>query len=57
MGFNSIFTYLTEYMFYYKVYCLPRGTGNRGIFCNKNAGFCLNSNHIHQYPAITVIEQ
>lgn len=57
MGFNSIFTYLTEYMFYYKVYCLPVVKGNRGIFSNKSALFCLHRNHIHQYPSITVIEQ
>lgn len=50
MGFNSIFTYLTEHMFYFKVYCLPGVKGKRGIFSNKNAVFCLNSNHISPIP-------
>lgn len=50
MGFNSIFTYLTEHMFYFKVYCLPGVKSSIRIFSNKSAVFCINNNHISPIP-------
>ena len=50
MGFNSIFTYLTEYMFYSKAYCLPGVKSNLSMFSNKSAAFCINNFNISPIP-------